>query len=317
MKALVCGAGGFIGHHLVDRLKKDGYWVRGVDIKRPQYSETKADHFIICDLTNQMAVRALINGEKFNEVYQVAAEMGGAGYVFTGRNDANILHNSASINLNILNACYANNVSKVFFSSSVCMYPTKDGYQDCRETAAYPANPDSEYGWEKIFSERLYMAYRRNFGMQTHIARFQNTYGPETVWEGARAKAPAALCRKVALAENGGDVEVWGDGLQRRSFVFIDDVVEGIMRLMRSDFPGPVNIGSDRIVTIGEMVELIADIAGKKIKIKYVEGPVGPQDRGTSNQLIREKLGWAPSVPLYDGLYATYDWVLGQIRRYN
>ena len=310
-RALVCGAGGFIGHHLVSRLKREGYWVRGIDLKKP-FSETEADHFIIGDLRDQVVCRAAM--QTYDEVYQLAAEMGGAEYVFTGENDADIMHNSAIINLNILNECRRNHIEKVFFSSSVCMYPINHGYQDCNEDSAYPANPDSEYGWEKIFSERLYLAFRRNYGIQTYIARFQNTYGPNSAWKGIRAKAPAALCRKIAMAADDGEIEVLGDGQQRRSYIYIDDVIEGILRLVRSDFSGPVNIGTEEIVTVDQMVDIIADIAGKKIRKKYIPGPVGAHNRGTINELIRKKLQWAPISPLKFGLKKTYEWVAQQVR---
>jgi len=271
-KALVCGAGGFIGSHLVKRLKKEGYWVRGVDLKYPEFAETEADDFVIGDLRDPYFVRYVID-MKFDEVYQLAADMGGAGYVFTGDNDANIMYNSALINLNVLETCYKRNIKRIFYSSSACVYP-KYNQEDpenpkCSEDSAYPAMPDSEYGWEKLFSERLYLAYHRNYGMEVRIARYHNIFGPEGTWRGGREKAPAALCRKVAVAKLTGldYIEVWGDGKQTRSFLYIDECIEGTLRLMHSDFTGPVNIGSEEMVTIDQLAEMIMDIAGVKLKI--------------------------------------------------
>jgi len=320
-KALVCGAGGFIGHHLVKRLKKEGYWVRGVDLKYPEFSETMADDFIIGDLRDPYFCR-YITDIKFDEVYQLAADMGGAGYVFTGENDADIMHNSALINLNMLEACYKRNIKRIFYASSACVYP-KYNQEDpnnpiCSEDSAYPAMPDSEYGWEKLFSERLYLAFHRNYGMEVRIARYHNIYGPEGTWYGGREKAPAALCRKVAVAKLTGQdyIEVWGDGKQTRSFLYIDDCIEATLKLMRSDWTGPVNIGSEEIVTINQLAEMIMEIAGVKLKIVHVPGPVGVRGRNSDNRLIKEKLGWAPSVPLKEGLKITYKWIEEQVKKY-
>jgi nucleoside-diphosphate-sugar epimerase len=266
--ALVCGAGGFIGSHLVKRLKRDGFWVRGVDLKFPEFSETEADDFAIGDLRDQGFCRAIVD-RRFDEVYQLAADMGGAGYIFTGEHDADLMHNSATINLNMLDACHKRSARRIFYSSSACMYPAYNQEDPlnpkCAEDSAYPAAPDSEYGWEKLFSERLYSAYRRNYGTPTHVARYHNIFGPEGTWTGGREKAPAAICRKIATARSGDDIEVWGDGEQTRSFLYIDECVEGTVRLMRSNFAGPVNIGSQEMVTIDRLVDVVADIAGKRI----------------------------------------------------
>jgi GDP-D-mannose 3',5'-epimerase len=316
--ALVCGAGGFIGGHLVKRLKKDGFWVRGVDLKFHEFSESAADDFAVGDLRDQGFCRAVID-RRFDEVYQLAADMGGAGYIFTGEHDANVMHNSATINLNVLDACHKRDIRKIFYSSSACMYPAynQEDPQNpkCSEDSAYPAAPDSEYGWEKLFSERLYLAYRRNYGMQTHVARYHNIFGPEGTWNGGREKAPAAICRKVAMARNCEDIEVWGDGEQTRSFLYIDECVEGTVRLLRSSFAGPVNIGSEEMVTINKLVDLVADIAGKKIGKKPVPGPQGVRGRNSDNRLIREKLSWEPRQSLRAGLEPTYKWVELQVMR--
>lgn len=319
-KALVCGAGGFIGSHLVKRLKKEGFWVRGVDLKYPEFSETEADDFVIGDLRDPYICRQIVD-MRFDEVYQLAADMGGAGFVFTGENDADIMHNSALINLNMLDACYKRNVKRIFYSSSACIYPEYNQLDPdnpkCSEDSAYPAAPDSEYGWEKLFSERLYLAYHRNYGMEVRIARYHNIFGPECTWQGGREKSPAALCRKVATAILKGEdfIEVWGDGKQTRSFLYIDECLEGTIRLMRSDFTGPVNIGSEEMVTINQLAEIIMDIAGKKLSIKYVPGPVGVRGRNSDNKLIKEKLGWAPSMPLKEGLKITYEWIKNQVEK--
>ena len=319
-KALVCGAGGFIGSHLVKRLKKEGYWVRGVDLKYPEFAETEADDFVIGDLRDPYFVRYVID-MKFDEVYQLAADMGGAGYVFTGDNDANIMYNSALINLNVLETCYKRNIKRIFYSSSACVYP-KYNQEDpenpkCSEDSAYPAMPDSEYGWEKLFSERLYLAYHRNYGMEVRIARYHNIFGPEGTWRGGREKAPAALCRKVAVAKLTGldYIEVWGDGKQTRSFLYIDECIEGTLRLMHSDFTGPVNIGSEEMVTIDQLAEMIMDIAGVKLKIKHVPGPQGVRGRNSDNRLIYEKLGWKPTIPLRKGLEITYKWIEEEVKK--
>jgi len=316
--ALVCGAGGFIGAHLVRRLKREGFWVRGVDLKFPEYRDTEADDFLIGDLREQTVCRAVVD-RRFDEVYQLAADMGGAGYIFTGEHDADVMHNSATINLNMADACHKRNISKVFYSSSACMYPAynQDDPQNpkCSEDSAYPAAPDSEYGWEKLFSERLYLAFRRNYGMQTHVARYHNIFGPDGTWSGGKEKAPAAICRKVAMARSGEAIEIWGDGEQTRSFLYVDDCVEGTTRLLRSNFPGPVNIGSEEMVTINQLVDLVADIAGKRIEKNHIPGPTGVRGRNSDNRLIREKLDWAPTSQLRDGLEATYGWIESQVHR--
>lgn len=327
---LVMGAGGFIGSHMVKRLKSEGYWVRGVDLKYPEFSQTLADEFIIQDLRDPIGVEKVMklnsNFENvcFDEIYQFAADMGGAGYVFSGNNDAHIMHNSATINLNVcetqasLNKKYSCNKTKIFYSSSACMYPEFNQEDPnnplCSEESAYPAMPDSEYGWEKLFSERLYMAYNRNHQIPVRIARFHNIFGVEGTWEGGKEKAPAALCRKVARAEN-GIVEIWGDGEQTRSFLYIDECVEAVYRLMQSDFMGPVNIGSEEMVTINELVDIISEIANKKIKKVHIDGPTGVRGRNSDNKLIREKLGWDYTQSLKEGIEKTYPWILSQIER--
>lgn len=317
-KALVCGAGGFIGSHLVRRLKKEGFWVRGVDLKYPEFSETVADDFVIGDLRDPYLCRDVVD-MRFDEVYQLAADMGGAGFVFTGENDADIMHNSAMINLNILNACYKRNVKRIFYSSSACMYPEYNQMDPdnprCSEDSAYPAAPDSEYGWEKLFSERLYLAYHRNYGLEVRIARYHNIFGPEGTWTGGREKAPAAICRKVAMAKDGGEIEIWGDGKQTRSFLYIDECLEGTIRLTRSDFTGPVNIGSEEMVTIDQLAEIVIGISGKKLSIKHVPGPLGVRGRNSDNKLIKTMLDWAPSMPLRDGLKITYAWIKEQVEK--
>jgi GDP-D-mannose 3',5'-epimerase len=315
--ALVCGAGGFIGSHLVTRLKAEGFWVRGVDLKFPEFSETKADDFVIGDLRDQSLVDRIID-QKFDEIYQLAADMGGAGYIFTGENDADIMHNSATINLNVLEACRKRNNRKIFYSSSACMYPEHNQLDpenpNCAEDSAYPANPDSEYGWEKLFSERLYLAYNRNHAMDCSVARYHNIFGPEGTWEGGKEKAPAAICRKIAMAGENGEIEVWGDGEQTRSFLYIDECVEATIRLMRSDFEGPVNIGSDEMVTINQLVEITRSAASKNFSVKHIDGPTGVRGRNSDNKLIQEKLGWAPSAKLSEGIKKTYVWISSQLR---
>lgn len=316
--ALVCGAGGFIGGHLVKRLKAEGFWVRGVDLKFNEYAETHADDFVIGDLREQSVVRAVID-RRFDEVYQLAADMGGAGYIFTGENDADIMHNSATINLNILDACHKRNIKRVFYSSSACMYPSHNQEDpdnpNCAEDSAYPANPDSEYGWEKLFSERLYLAYNRNHGMQCRVARYHNIFGPEGTWTGGKEKAPAAMCRKVAMTEDGGTIEVWGDGLQTRSFLYVDECLEGSIRLMRSDWEGPVNIGSEEMIAINGLAQMAIDLSGKSISIQNIPGPEGVRGRNSDNRLIKEKLGWSPSLALKDGMRQTYDWISAQVQQ--
>jgi len=333
--ALVCGAGGFIGNHLVSRLKKEGYWVRGIDLKDPEYSKTEADEFVTHDLRDpEICHRAVrFDGQQgnfyasvpeqyklpFDEIYQLAADMGGAGFIFTGENDADIMHNSASINLNILDAVHKFNDgrTKVFYSSSACMYPEHNQLDpdnpNCAEDSAYPANPDSEYGWEKLFSERLYLAYNRNHNIPVRIARFHNIFGPLGTWDGGREKAPAAMCRKIAQAPDGGEIEVWGDGNQTRSFLYIDECLEGVRRLMESDWTGPVNIGSDEMVTINQLSDYVSEVAGKKITRMHIPGPLGVAGRNSDNNLIHEKLGWSPSEPLKKGLEKTYKWVKEQV----
>jgi len=316
--ALVLGAGGFIGGHLVKRLKREGFWVRGVDLKFNEYAETQADDFVIGDLRDPYVVRQVID-RRFDEVYQLAADMGGAGYIFTGENDADIMHNSATINLNVADACHKRTIKRVFYSSSACMYPAYNQEDpdnpNCAEDSAYPAAPDSEYGWEKLFSERLFLAYNRNHGMQSRVARYHNIFGPEGTWSGGKEKAPAALCRKVAETATGGTIQVWGDGLQTRSFLFVDECLEGTTRLLRSDFEGPVNIGSEEMVTINQLAHVIIDISGKSIDLENIPGPTGVRGRNSDNRLIQEKLGWAPSQTLRSGLETTYEWIERQVRR--
>lgn len=316
--ALVCGAGGFIGGHLVKRLKNEGFWVRGVDLKFNEYAETEADDFVIGDLRDQQVVKAVID-RRFDEVYQLAADMGGAGYIFTGENDADVMHNSATINLNVLDACHKRTIKRVFYSSSACMYPeynqTDPDNPNCSEDSAYPANPDSEYGWEKLFSERLYLAYNRNHGMECRVARYHNIFGPEGTWDGGKEKAPAALCRKVAKAKDRDTIEVWGDGLQTRSFLYIDECLEGTTRLLRSKFEGPVNIGSDEMISINKLAKMVIELSGKNIAIHNVPGPEGVRGRNSDNRLILERLGWQPEQPLLDGISRTYDWIAAQVDR--
>jgi nucleoside-diphosphate-sugar epimerase len=316
MRVLVCGAGGFIGSHLVKRLAQRGDEVVGVDVKRPQFAPTAADKFIVGDLTDQMVCRSVLEGG-FDEVYQLAADMGGAGYIFTGENDADIMSNSGLINLNILSLGNRIGVGKFFFSSSACIYPahnqTDPNHPDCSEASAYPAAPDSEYGWEKLFSERLYLAYERNKKQSVRIARFHNIFGPEGTWEGGREKAPAAICRKVAETPNGGSIEIWGDGEQTRSFLYIDECMDGIERLMKSDFSGPVNLGSDEMVTINQLAQMACEISGKRLTFQHVPGPNGVRGRSSDNRMIQEKLSWAPSQPLKVGLEKTYRWIEKQV----
>ncbi len=315
--ALVCGAGGFIGSHLVSRLKSEGFWVRGVDIKKPEFSESTADEFVIGDLRNPLVCQKVLD-RPFDEVYQLAADMGGAGYIFTKDHDADVMHNSATVNLNMVFYGQKAGVKKIFFSSSACIYAEYNQMDPdnpkCSEDSAYPAMPDSEYGWEKLFSERLYLSFRRNYGLNAKIARFHNVYGPEGAWDGGREKAPAALCRKVAQATDGGEIEMWGDGKQTRSFLYIDQCLDGVRRLMDSpDFNGPVNIGSEEMVTINQLAEMIMEIAGKKLRIHHIPGPLGVKGRKSDNKLIREKLRWEPTEPLSIGLGKTYRWIERQI----
>lgn len=314
--ALVCGAGGFIGSHLVKKLKKEGFWVRGVDLKRPLFGETAADDFVVGDLTDPVVVNKVID-RPFDELYQLAADMGGAGYIFSGEHDADVMHNSATINLNVARAATEKGVKKLFYSSSACIYPERNQLDpenpNCAEDSAYPADPDSEYGWEKLFSERLYMSYNRNYGLNVRIARFHNIFGPEGTWQGGKEKAPAAMCRKVAETEAGGTIEMWGDGKQTRTFLYIDECLEGVRRLMDSDFMGPVNIGSDEMVSINRLVKMVMKIAGKELKIKHIDGPLGVRGRSSDNNLIKEKLDWVPQAKLQDGLKKTYKWIAQQV----
>jgi GDP-D-mannose 3',5'-epimerase len=315
-KALVLGAGGFIGSHLVTRLKTEGFWVRGVDLKNPDFSPSTADDFVIGDLREQTVCRAVLDGY-FDHVYQLAADMGGAGYIFTGENDADVMHNSALINLNIVELCNKHKVDRVFYSSSACMYPEHNQMDPdnpkCNEDSAYPANPDSEYGWEKLFSERLFLAFARNYGLKARVARFHNIFGPEGTWDGGKEKAPAALCRKIAMADIGGSIDVWGDGLQTRSFLYIDECVDAVRKLTDSDFEGPVNIGSEEMISINNLAKLINIISGKNITVKNITGPTGVRGRNSDNKLIKEKLNWEPSLPLKEGIEITYKWISEQV----
>jgi GDP-D-mannose 3', 5'-epimerase len=316
-KALVLGGGGFIGSHMVKRLKSEGFWVRAADLKYPEFSSTEADDFIKGDLRDPQVCREAID-QRFDEIYQFAADMGGAGYIFTGENDADIMHNSASINLNVLDACLRRDSRHIFYSSSACIYPEHNQLDpdnpNCEESSAYPANPDSEYGWEKLFSERLFMAYAKNHGFQSRVARYHNIFGPEGTWQGGKEKAPAALCRKVALALNNTNVEIWGDGKQTRSFLYIDECIEGSLKLMRSSYMGPVNIGSDQSLTINNLLLMVAKTSGKKIGIDNIPGPLGVRGRNSNNELIYNKLGWRPSCDLEDGLRKTYKWIEEKIQ---
>ncbi|HLD25116.1 MAG TPA: NAD-dependent epimerase/dehydratase family protein [Patescibacteria group bacterium] len=315
--ALVCGGGGFIGSHLVKRLKKEGYWVRGVDLKKPEYSPSVAHEFVVGDLRDVSFCRTIFD-RSYDEVYQLAADMGGAGYIFTGAHDAEIMRNSAQITLNVLHAAQQVGVKNIFFSSSACVYPESNQMDpenpNCEESSAYPAAPDSEYGWEKIFGERMFLAYKRNFGMNVHIARFHNIFGPQGSWNNGKEKSPAAICRKVAEAKNGSAIEIWGDGKQTRSYLFIDECLEGVRRLIKSDFSGPVNIGSEEMVSINALARMVMGIAGKKLTIKHVPGPLGVRGRSSDNTLIRKKLKWAPSTKLKDGLRVTYRWIEKQVK---
>lgn len=314
--ALVLGAGGFIGGHLVKRLKAEGFWVRGVDLSYNPYSPSTADDFVIGDLRDAAVVHNVVD-QRFDEVYQLAADMGGAGYIFTGENDAHVMRNSALINLNSVHACQVQGIKRVFFSSSACIYPKRNQTDplgpDCSEDSAYPADPDSDYGWEKLLGERLYMAYNRNHGMACRIARYHNIFGPEGCWRGGREKAPAALCRKVSQAEPDGEIEVWGDGRQTRSFLHVDECIEGTVRLLRSDVTVPVNIGSEESISINDLARVVIEISGKHLTIKNVEGPQGVRGRTSDNRLIQQTLDWAPKSSLRDGLKQTYAWIDAQI----
>lgn len=318
--ALVCGAGGFIGSHLVRKLKNEGFWVRGVDLKYPEFSSTAADDFVIGDLRDQQVCKSILD-RAFTEVYQLAADMGGAGYIFTGDHDADVMHNSATINLNMLHYGHKAGIKKIFYSSSACIYPEYNQMDPdnpkCSEDSAYPANPDSEYGWEKLFSERLYFSFNRNYDVDVRVARFHNIFGPEGTWQGGKEKAPAAICRKVALSEEtNNEVEIWGDGKQTRSFLYIDECLEGVRNLMDSpDFRGPVNIGSEEMVSINRLAEMVIEIGSKKVTLNHIEGPLGVRGRNSDNKLIAEKLGWSPSKPLKEGLKKTYSWIIEQIEK--
>lgn len=319
-KILVCGAGGFIGSHLVKKLREEGNYVVGVDLKFPLYEETKANEFCLMDLRHQHSVRDLITSD-IDEIYQLAADMGGAGYIFTGEHDADIMHNSALINLNILEQVAKKGIKKIFYSSSACMYPEHNQLDPdnplLSEDSAYPANPDSEYGWEKLFSERLYLSYAKNYGVEVRIARFHNVFGPMGSWNNGKEKAPAALCRKVAMANDNDEIEIWGPGTQTRSFLYIDECIEGMIRLMDSDFTGPVNLGSERMISINNLVLMIAEMAGKSITIKNIDGPRGVMGRNSDNRLIREKLDWSPNENLEEGLRNTYQWIVEQINSHR
>ena len=314
-RVLVNGAGGFIGGHLVKKLKDEGFWVRAVDLKQHEYTALPADEFVQGDLRDPGLVRRVVDG--IDDVYQLAADMGGAGYIFTGEHDAEVMHNSATINLNTLEFGVQTGVKRFFYSSSACIYPEYNQRDPqnpkCSEESAYPAAPDSEYGWEKLFSERLYFSYQRNRGIQVRVARFHNIFGPQGTWCGGREKAPAALCRKVAEAPEGGEIEIWGDGLQTRSFLYVDECTEAVRRLMDSDFAGPVNVGSEEMVTINQLAEMAMAIAGKKLSIRHIAGPLGVRGRNSDNRLIREKLGWEPSRPLREGMEKTYAWISRQV----
>jgi nucleoside-diphosphate-sugar epimerase len=339
--ALVLGAGGFIGSHLVKKLKSEGFWVRGVDLKLPDFSPSAADEFVIGDLRDPKVVSRVMfapdqtslddKENSFDEVYQLAADMGGAGYIFTGNNDANVMHNSALINLNVVHEATKQSVKRVFYSSSACMYPEHNQLDpnnpNCEESTAYPANPDSEYGWEKLFSERLFLAFNRNYNLDVRVARFHNIFGPEGTWNGGKEKAPAAMCRKAAETEDGGVIEVWGDGQQTRSFLFIDECVDAVLRLMRQEeFMGPVNIGSEEMVTINTLAELAIAASGKNITIKNIDGeefeakygfkcPTGVRGRNSDNKLFREKIGSDVAYPLDKGVKQTFEWINKQVRK--
>ena len=327
--ALVLGGGGFIGAHMVSRLISEGYWVRAVDLKYPDQGESLANEFVIADLRDAQKVSELIKLSNsagdfgFDEIYQFAADMGGAGFVFSGENDSEIMHNSATINLNLLdsqakfNSIIESNETKIFYSGSACMYPEHNQLDpnnpDCREESAYPAAPDSEYGWEKLFSERLFFAYSRNHGIPVRVARYHNIFGIEGTWDGGREKAPAAMCRKIAMAIDGGEIEIWGDGDQTRSFLYVDECIEATRRLMDSDFQGPVNIGSEEMVTINELAAITAKVAGKEIKLNHIPGPLGVRGRNSNNDLIKEKLSWNYEMTLEQGIKKTYSWIKKQI----
>tara|TARA_R110001583_G_scaffold50520_5_gene157702 strand:+ start:2055 stop:3053 length:999 start_codon:yes stop_codon:yes gene_type:complete len=325
-KALVLGAGGFIGSHMVKRLKLEGYWVRGVDLKKPEYSKTEADDFVVGDLRNPNLVSLVITDD-IDELYQFAADMGGAGYIFTGEHDADVMHNSALINLNVVYESVKKNVKKIFYSSSACIYPEHNqedpNNPNCEESSAYPAMPDSEYGWEKLFSERIYKSFQRNYGLDVRIARFHNIFGPEGTWTGGKEKAPAAMCRKAIMTEDGGKIEVWGNGKQTRSFLYIDECIEAVRRLMESDFTEPVNIGSEEMISINNFAQMAINISNKNIQINNLDGqefedkyghptPLGVKGRNSDNRLFREKIGWETKQSLEDGMKKTFQWIKTQ-----
>lgn len=315
-KALVCGAGGFIGGHMVKRLKAEGYWVRGVDIKKHEFSLPPSDDFVVGDLRDPRVVEAVVD-EGMDEIYQFAADMGGAGYIFTGEHDAEVMHNSSLCNLNMVHEAARKKVGKIFYSSSACIYPESIQMEadnpGLKESFAYPAEPDSEYGWEKLFSERMYLAYQRNYGVEVHIARFHNIFGPEGTWCGGKEKAPAAMCRKVAEVDEGDEIEIWGDGEQTRSFLYIDDCIEGVRRLMNSGCSEPLNIGSDEMISINDLAMMVADIADKEIQLNHIPGPLGVRGRNSENTLIKEKLHWVPEGTLRAGMEKTYAWIAEQV----
>ncbi len=315
-RAVVLGAGGFIGSHLVKRLKNEGYHVVGADLKYPEYSDTAADQFLRGDLRNVDFVAECI-AENVDEVYQLAADMGGAGYIFTGDNDAQVMHNSALINLHVVNECVKKKVGMVFYSSSACVYPERNQLDPdnpkCDEASVYPAEPDSEYGWEKLFSERLYATFARNHGLSVRVARFHNIYGPEGAWNNGKEKAPAAICRKVAEAVEGGTVEVWGDGKQTRSFLYIEDCLDAVRAMMKGSFVGPVNIGSEEMISINDFTHLIADVSGKNVSIKNIDGPTGVRGRSSDNRMVAEKVGWLPKINLREGITRTYAWISQEV----
>ncbi len=317
-KAIVLGAGGFIGHHLVKRLKQEGFWVKGIDIKLPEFSKSEADEFVVGDLRDANFTEQQIDHD-IDELYQLAGDVGGAGYIFTGLNDANVMHNSAQINLNVAKVASEKNVKAIFFSSSACVYPEYNQLDPnnpkCDEPSAYPAEPDSEYGWEKLFSERLYLSYKRNFGLNVKIARFHNIFGPESTWNNGKEKAPSALCRKVAKADKNGTIEIWGDGEQTRSFLYIDDCLDAVTKLMRSDKTGPYNIGSEEMISIKEFAKLIAKVANKSdIQLKMITGPTGVRGRSSDNTFIEKELGWEPQLKLEEGIQKLYRWIEQQVQ---
>jgi nucleoside-diphosphate-sugar epimerase len=321
-RILVLGGGGFIGGHLAKKLYDEGNYVRVVDIKEHEYLSDFYSEFIIGDLRNKLFINKVFynkNDEVFDEVYQFAADMGGAGYINTGENDADVMHNSTMINLNVLSESIRTNVKKVFYSSSACVYPEYNQENEmnpnCEEHTVYPAQPDSNYGWEKLYGERLYKAYEKNYGLGVRIGRFHNIFGPYGTYDGGREKAPAAICRKVAKCLDGGEIEIWGDGNQTRSFLYIDECIEGILKLMESNFTDPINIGSDEMISINDLSNYIIDISGKEVYIKHINGPIGVRGRNSDNNLIKEKLNWSPKQSLYEGLIKTYNWINKEIRK--